>query len=201
VGSSAAVTHDWELEVDAAHLQAVRDEASVYVRGGMVHLVLEVLAYAADEAEALGRQGWCRVVLHRDGSVSVEDDGRGTEVRRDASGAVIRKPVMATKDLRFFDPGHEVYLPDGWVRRGMSVVAAVSLWLEHENRRADGSWIQRYEYGIPVTALLPLAAASSTGTFVRFQIDRDLVDEDLPVGRLLELAKRFHHLAIHVVRE
>jgi topoisomerase-4 subunit B len=74
------------------------------------------------------------VVLHRDGLVSVQDDGRGTEVRRDVDGGVIRKPVMATKDLRFFDVEREVYLPDGAVRRGMSVVAAVSRWLEHANR-------------------------------------------------------------------
>jgi len=83
---------------------------------------------------------------------------------------------MATKDLRFFDTAHGVSLPDGEARRGISVVAAVSRWLGHENRRADGSWTQRYEYGIPVTDLLPSAATAHTGAVVRFQADRELVD-------------------------
>lgn len=116
-----------------------------------------------------GRVGRGIVTLHADGSVSVSDDGRGTDARVDATGRVIKKPVMGTKDLRFFaDPDAET-LPDRNVRRGMSVVAALSEWLIHTNRRTGGSWTQRYERGVPTTDLTPVADDGTTGTTVHFQ--------------------------------
>lgn len=130
--------------------------------------MFEVLAYAADEAESQGG-GSATVTLVEDGSVRVVDDGRGTDTRRDEDGVVVKKPVMATPDLRFFDDPSAQSLPDGHPRRGMSVVAALSDWLLHENRRLDGGWQQRYEQGIPVTDLVPLLPNGSTGTAVLFQ--------------------------------
>jgi topoisomerase-4 subunit B len=82
---------------------------------------------------------------------------------------------MATKDLRFFDR-MTVTLPDGHPRRGISVVAALSTWLEHTNHRRDGAWMQRYEHGVPVGHLVELPVATHTGTTVRFQPDPRLVD-------------------------
>ncbi|MFC8537126.1 ATP-binding protein [Streptomyces sp. NPDC057249] len=161
-------THDWAAEVDHAHLEAVRRAPGTYAPGGVRHLVLEVLAYAADEAEATGA-GRALVTLHTDGSVSVTDDGRGTDTRRDAAGRPVKKPVMATKDLRFFDAPDAPLLPDGHPRRGMSVVAALSDRLIHTNRRADGSWTQRYEHGVPVTDLDPVPDDGTTGTRVHFR--------------------------------
>jgi DNA gyrase subunit B len=81
---------------------------------------------------------------------------------------------MASKDLRFFDSDADV-LPDGCARRGMSVVAALSTWLEHTNHRIDGAWTQRYEHGVPVGALLPVTGSAHTGTTVRFRPDEELV--------------------------
>ena len=57
---------------------------------------------------------------------AVADNGRGTDTRYDERGEPVRKPVMATKDLRFFDTAGAELLPDGHPRRGMSVVAALS---------------------------------------------------------------------------
>jgi DNA gyrase subunit B len=54
----------------------------------------------------------------------------------------------------------------------MSVVAALSEWLVHTNRRQDGSWTQRYEHGIPVTDLVPVADNGTTGTTVHFRPTR-----------------------------
>jgi hypothetical protein len=51
------------------------------------------------------------VTLHADGSVSVADDAHGTDTRVDAARRVIKKPVMATKDLRFFDHPDAETLP------------------------------------------------------------------------------------------
>ncbi|WP_329417971.1 ATP-binding protein (plasmid) [Streptomyces sp. NBC_00704] len=160
-------THDWAAMVDTDHLDRIRRAPSEFSPGGPEHLVLEVVAYAADEAVSRGG-GRCVVTLHADGSVSVTDDGRGTDTRVDEHGHVVKKPVMATKDLRFFDRPDAERLPDGHARRGMSVVAALSEWLVHSNRRLNGSWTQRYEHGVPVTGLEPVESDGTTGTRVRF---------------------------------
>lgn len=170
----ATTTHDWALAVDETHLAHVRADPR-YAAGGVEHLVLEVLAYADEEAESQGRVGHVVVTRHDDGSVSVADDGRGTDTRFDDAGRPVRKPVMATKDVRFFDAAEPPALPDGLARRGMSTVAALSTWLEHTNRRRDGSWTQRYEHGVPATELVELPPSPGTGTTVRFLADPDLV--------------------------
>lgn len=180
-------THDWAASVDRAHLDAIRAEPERYAPGGVRHLLLEVLAYPEDEAESAGTRGRCSVELHADGSIAVTDNGRGTDTRVDEHGDVVKKPVMATKDLRFFDDPSAPLLPDGYPRRGMSVVAALSEWLVHTNRRTNGSWTQRYEYGVPVTGLEPIESGGTTGTTVHF----------LPAAGLAPL-ERFPHLDVTV---
>lgn len=170
-------SHDWTADVDLEHLDGIRREAGTFAPGGVLHLVLEVLAYPADEAEQHG-SGHAVVILAADGSVAVTDDGRGTDTRVDEHGRTIRKPVMATKDLRFFDLPEPRTLPDQQPRRGMSVVAALSEWLVHTNRRRNGAWTQRYERGVPVTDLTPVPAGDRTGTTVRFRPDPTLVTPD-----------------------
>ncbi|GIG20841.1 hypothetical protein Cch01nite_15650 [Cellulomonas chitinilytica] len=167
-------THDWAATVDVAHLDTVRADPTRYAPGGLLHLVLETIAYPAEEAVETG-SGRCVVTLHADGSVSVGDDGRGTDTRLGPDGTPIRKPVMATKDLRFFDAPDAPPLPDGHPRRGMSVVAALSAWLVHTNHRRDGAWTQRYEHGIPVTDLVPVDSDGRTGTTVHFMPDTKLL--------------------------
>ena len=192
-------THDWAASVGAGHLAEVRRRAQGLAPGGALHLVLEVLAYAADEADALG-SGRARVTLHGDGSVSVDDDGRGTETRLDDAGRPVRKPVMSTPDLRFFGATDPPALPDGHARRGISVVAALSTWLVHANRRADGAWTQRYEHGVPVTGLVPVDPDGVTGTMVHF-LPGVLVGPAvaaLPVSELGILA-RWPRLAVEIV--
>ena len=162
-------THDWAASVDRAHLEAIRADPERYAPGGVRHLLLEVLAYPEDEAESVGERGRCSVELHADGSIAVTDYGRGTDTRVDEHGNVVKKPIMATNDLRFFDDPSAPVLPDGHPRRGMSVVAALSDWLIHTNRRTNGSWTQRYEHAMPVTDLVPIEADGTTGTTVRFR--------------------------------
>ncbi len=158
-------THDWASAVDFDHLARIRQNPATFAPGDVRHLILEVIAYAADEAEC-DNGGRCAVTLHSDGSVSVSDEGRGTDTRFDDHGRTVKKPIMATKDLRFFDFPSAQMLPDGHPRWGMSVVAAFSEWLVHTNRRRNGAWIQRYEHGVAVTDLVPIAGDGTTGTTV-----------------------------------
>lgn len=161
-------THDWSRAVDAEHLAFIRGNQEVFAPTGVAHLVFEVLAYAAEEAET-GNGDRCVVTLREDGSITVADNGRGTATRVDGQGRAVRKPIMSTKDLRFFDHPDAQILPDGHPRRGISVVAALSEWLIHTNRRDGGAWTQRYEHGIPVTGLQPIDGDGTTGTTVHFR--------------------------------
>ncbi|MFG2621840.1 ATP-binding protein [Streptomyces sp. NPDC048507] len=191
-------THDWAREVDLAHLDRIRRAPREFAPGGPGHLVLEVVAYAVDEAS--GRSGGrCRITLHDDGSVSVADNGRGTDTRVDEHGRTVRKPVMASKDLRFFDAPDAQRLPDGHPRRGMSVVAALSEWLIHTNRRREGAWSQRYERGVPVSGLIPLDADGTSGTLVRFLPGRSLRPTAPPaVGDLTRWTAQWTGLEVSV---
>ena len=187
--SQQNTTHDWARDLDAGHIERVRREPAVFAPGGALHLVLEVLAYAADEAAHTG-SGRAVITVHDDGSVSITDDGRGTATRADDQRRTVKKPVMTTKDLRFFDSPDAAALPDGHPRRGMSVVTALSAWLVHTNRRRDGAWTQRYEHGIPVTDLTPIPVDNTTGTTVRFLPDAALVSPaQAPLPALRQLAK------------
>lgn len=192
-----SASHDWSAAVDRGHLARIRRNAAEFAPGGVPHLVLEVLAYAADEAELTGRPR-CAVTLHPDGSIEIADSGRGTDTRLDPSGRPVRKPVMATKDLRFFDAPDAPQLPDGHPRRGMSVVAALSEWLAHTNRRLAGAWTQRYEHGVPVTDLVPIDADGTTGTEVWFRPDEAMQASQLSVAELSRLARSWPQLSIAI---
>jgi topoisomerase-4 subunit B len=163
-------THDWSEPVDVRHIEAVLREARRWVDCGIEHLVLEVLAYAVDEA-AEGSTRSIDVLLGSDGSIVVADDGRGTDTRQDVDGTWQVKPIMSTADLRFYGVADAPLLADGHARSGMSVVAACSSWLQHTNLRSDSAWSARYESGMPVGAPAPIPVAGTTGTSVRFRPD------------------------------
>jgi DNA gyrase subunit B len=192
-------THDWACTVDAGHLAEIRRDPAKFAPNGLVHLILEVIAYAADEAESTGKTGRCVITLHDDGSVSVADNGRGTDTRYDEQGRPIKKPVMSTKDLRYFEHPDAQLLPDGHPRRGMSVVAALSRWLVHTNQRHDAAWTQRYEQGIPVTDLISIPNRVITGTTVRFLPGATLAPSGLPAtSELTRLATAWPHLITNI---
>lgn len=192
-------THDWAGSVDQEHLQQIRSDPARYAPDGLIHLVLEVIAYPEDEAESAGRRGICTITLRADGSIAIEDDGRGTDTRVDEHGRLIKKPIMATQDLRFFANPTSPLLPDGHPRRGISVVAALSDRLVHTNRRLNGSWTQRYEHGLPVTDLEPVESTPITGTTIHFHPDPAYVPGDnLTAGDLNDVLT-FPHLDVRVV--
>lgn len=194
-------THDWREPVDVDHIAAIRRDAWRHAVGGVVHLVLEVLAYALDEAAEGSTREIC-VTLHPDGSVSVADDGRGTDTRRDSEGVWVVKPVIATRDVRFFGEPSAPSLPDGLPREGMSVVAALTAWLVHTNVRHDTAWSARYEKGVPVGLPVSVGAGGPTGTIVHLMPDPTIFDDHLDVDSLsASIATIEGPATIHLVDE
>ncbi len=186
----AAPTHVWAAPVDEAHLREAR---TVGASLPLAHRVLEVVAYADEEAEALG--GGSVVVALTDTGVRVDDAGRGTETRRSADGRLIRKPVMSTADVRFFGRADAPLLPDGRARHGMSVVAAGAAELVHENHRAGEAWTQRYLFGVPEDALRSLPFRGHPGTAVTFSAD-DVAGVD--AAALAGMLAGFRHLQVEL---
>ena len=196
--SGRDTTHDWGSQVDVGHLERIRDAPALFAPGGVGHLILEVVACAEEEAEANGG-GRCSITLHADGSVEVSDNGRGTDTLVGSQGQVVKKPIMVSRDLRFFDATDVPCLPDGHPRRGISVVAALSEWLVHTNRRGNGSWTQRYEHALPVTDLVPISPDGSTGTAVHFRPTGSVrVMGAVEVDRLLGWTVSSPHLSVEV---
>ena len=178
-------------------LEAVRKNPAMYIGStderGLHHLIYEVVDNAIDEALA----GYCTaitVTLNKDGSVTIEDDGRGIPIsehkKYKKSGVEL---VMTTLHAGGkFDKS--VYKVSGGLHGvGVSVVNALSKWLEVKVRREGKEFFQRYEYGNPVTELKILRETKETGTTVTFLPDDEIFetvefDYDTVATRLKELA-------------
>jgi len=178
-------------------LEAVRRRPSMYVGStgprGLHHLVYEVVDNSVDEALA----GYCthiQVVLHKDGSVTVTDNGRGIPVGihpHTGRPAVEVALTVLHAGGKFGGEGYKV--SGGLHGVGVSVVNALSRWMEVEVRREGGLYRQRYERGKPVTAVDRIADADGTGTCVSFLPDAEIFETtefsaDTLVQRLRELA-------------
>ena len=113
---------------------------------------------------------------------------------------MIRKPVVSTKDVRFFEvePPVEI-LPDGHPRRGMSVVSALSAELVHTNSRRDETWTQTYRFGIPDAGLTLVDEGRQTGTAVAFSIEQPVAASTMEMIRVM--VPQFPHLEVTVEHE
>ncbi|MGC9503420.1 DNA topoisomerase (ATP-hydrolyzing) subunit B [Baaleninema sp.] len=181
-------------------LEAVRKRPGMYIGStgprGLHHLVYEVVDNAIDEALA----GYCthiEIDLNADGSVSVTDDGRGipTEVHS-KTGRSALETVLTVLHAggKFGGGGYKV--SGGLHGVGVSVVNALSEWVEVTVWREKKVHTQRYERGKPVEDLKtkPSPEKKRTGTSVRFLPDRDIFttgiefDYTTIAGRIRELA-------------
>ena len=178
-------------------LSAVRKRPAMYIGStdarGLHHLVYEVVDNSIDESMA----GYCDrigVAVHLDNSVTVSDNGRGIPVdmhpkeHRPAVEVVMTVLHAGGK----FD--NETYKVSGGLHGvGVSVVNALSEYLEVTVRRNGKKYHQRFERGVPVTQLTIIGEAESTGTTIRFMPD-DAIFETNQFSHET-LAKRFEELA------
>ncbi|MCL5774406.1 MAG: DNA topoisomerase (ATP-hydrolyzing) subunit B [Firmicutes bacterium] len=179
-------------------LEAVRMRPAMYIgttsSRGLHHLVFEVVDNSIDEVLA----GACRnidVEINENDSITITDDGRGIPVGKIAG---LDKPavevVMTTLHAggKF---GGEGYKETGGLHGvGISVVNALSEWLEVEIKRNGKIYRQKYERGEPAGELKEIGESESTGTKVTFKPDPQIFEEttefsfDLLSQRLRELA-------------
>ena len=178
-------------------LSAVRVRPSMYVGNvsteGLHHLVYEVVDNSIDEALA-GHCNHIGVQIHLDGSVTVDDNGRGIPVdihEKENIPAVTVVMTMLHAGGKFDDSTFKV--SGGLHGVGVSVVNALSEYLEVEIRRDGKVYYQRYERGEPKTALLTRGETQKRGTRVTFKPDPLIFEEtemsfDMLAERLRELA-------------
>jgi len=191
-------------------LEAVRRRPAMYIGDtaarGFHHLVYEVVDNSIDEALA----GFCDkidVTLNKDGSATVEDNGRGIpvdkhkEVKKSALEVVM---TMLHAGGKFDKKSYKV--SGGLHGVGVSVVNALSEWLVAEVARDGNLYMQKYERGAPKTEVKTIGKRKTTGTKVTFLPDREVFGKlkfsfDYLTERIRELAFLNKELKISISDE
>ncbi|MBI3038624.1 DNA topoisomerase (ATP-hydrolyzing) subunit B [bacterium] len=178
-------------------LEAVRKRPAMYIGGtgidGLHHLVYEVVDNSIDEALA-GYATVVNVTFHDDGSVSILDDGRGIPVDiHEKSG----KPALEVLLTILHSGGKfdkKSYKYSGGLHGvGISVVNALSEWLDVVVWRDGSTFQQSFRRGAPVSQMSVTQGADRQGTKVQFLPDREIFPDiefnfDVLAKRLRELA-------------
>lgn len=179
-------------------VEAVRKRPAMYIGDttsrGLHHMVYEVVDNSIDEAMA-GYATSIEVIVHADNSVTVIDDGRGIPVDIHKTQ---KKPALEVVMTTLHAGGkfdHKAYRVSGGLHGvGVSVVNALSEWLEVESRRDGKIYHQEYECGRTASKVKVIGSAKNTGTRVTFKADKEIFSAgvnysfDILSNRLRELA-------------
>lgn len=178
-------------------LDAVRKRPSMYIGStgidGLHHLVYEVVDNCLDEALA----GYCtvmEVIVHKDNTVTVLDDGRGipVELHKEQKKSALEVVMTVLHAGGKFDK--KSYKVSGGLHGvGVSVVNALSEWLKVEVYRDKQVYRQEYKRGKPVTSVEKGGKTELRGTRVTFKPDKEIFEKlefsfDTLANRLRELA-------------
>jgi len=179
-------------------VDAVRKRPAMYIGDttarGMHHLVYEVVDNSIDECMG-GYASTIDVVIHPDNSISVVDDGRGIPVDIHKTEGKPAVEVVLTKLHAGGKFDHRVYKVAGGLHGvGVSVVNALSEWLEVEIKRDGKIHHQKYEAGRTASKLKVIGQAKKTGTRVTFKADKEIFGDKI-VYSFDTLANRLRELA------
>ena len=156
-------------------LEAVRKRPGMYIgstdKRGLHHLVWEIVDNGIDEA-INGYGNHLTVIIHKDGSVSVSDEGRGVPVGKHASGKSTPEVIYTVLHAggKFQEGGYKV--SGGLHGVGASVVNALSKWMKVSICRDGGKYEISFKNGGHLDSdLKKVGTTNKTGTTVRFMPD------------------------------